>query len=376
MRNVNSMIYDFAVIGAGISGASVAAELCKSGSVIVLEAESSPGYHSTGRSAALFTPNYGPELVRKISRLSYDFLKNPPEGFTNNKLLAPRGMMSVAMGQPLSTLNPLVDLAKGEIELIDQERTLELAPFLNSDSVRGAAYERAVEDIDVASLHQGFLKVLSRSGGLLRVDMAVKGLSRHQGVWNIAAGDEILRSRVVINAAGAWADCIGRMAGLRPIQLSPKRRSAILVDAPLTTELANVPAMDFVGVDNYIKPEKTRLMVSPGDAVPVAPQDIQVDDYDIAVLVDWLESATSICVGRIDHQWAGLRSFVPDGLPVVGFDSEAEGFFWLAAQGGYGIMMAPSLGRLSAELILRDRFPEDFIDVGIKRENLSPARIR
>lgn len=369
------MIYDFLVIGAGISGASVAAELSKSGSVVVLEAESSPGYHSTGRSAALFTPNYGPDLVRNISRLSYDFLKNPPEDFTNNKLLAARGMMSVAMGQPLSKLNPLVDAGKGEIELIDKDQTLQLAPFLNPDSLQGAAYERAVEDIDVDALHQGFLKALSRAGGQLRVNMAVTGLSRNQGVWEIKAGDEILRSRIVVNAAGAWADSIGKMAGLRPIQLSPKRRSAILVDAPENSNLARVPAMDFVGVDNYIKPEKTRLMVSPGDAVPVEPQDIQVDDYDIAVLVDWLESTTSISVNRVDHQWAGLRSFVPDGLPVVGFAPQLEGFFWLAGQGGYGIMMAPSLGRASAELILRDRMPKDFTDRGIKREFLSPARL-
>ena len=369
------MIYDFAVIGAGISGASVAAELSKSGSVVVLEAESSPGYHSTGRSAALFTPNYGPELVRKICRLSYDFLKSPPEEFTNNKLLAPRGMMSVAMGQPLSTLNPLVDAGKGDIELIDKEQTLKLAPFLNPGSVQGAAYERAVEDIDVDALHQGFLKSLLRFGGHLRVDVAVKELSRRQGTWEIKAGDEILRSRIVVNAAGAWADSIGQMAGLRPIQLSPKRRSAILVDAPLAMNLANTPAMDFVGVDNYIKPEKTRLMVSPGDAVPVEPQDIQADDYDIAVLVDWLESTTSINVNRIEHQWAGLRSFVPDGHPVVGFAPELEGFFWLAGQGGYGIMMAPSLARASAELILRDCMPKDFIDRGIEREYLSPARM-
>lgn len=369
------MIYDFLVIGAGISGASAAAELSKAGSVVVLEAESVPGYHSTGRSAALFTPNYGPDLVRKISRLSYDFLKNPPEVFTNNKLLEPRGMMSVALGQPLSCLTSLVDAGNGEIELIDKNQTLQLAPFLNPDKLQGAAYEEAVEDIDVAALHQGFLKALSISGGELIVNMAVKGITRHNGVWEISAGDEVFRSRIVVNAAGAWADSIGSMAGLRPIHLSPKRRSAILVDVPGTIDLAKVPAMDFVGGENYIKPEKTRLMVSPGDAVPVEAQDIQADDYDIAVLVDWLESTTSIRVSRIDHQWAGLRSFVPDGHPVVGFASEAEGFFWLAGQGGYGIMMAPSLGRACAELILRGRLPKEFTDAGIKREFLSPDRI-
>ena len=209
---------------------------------------------------------------------------------------------------------------------------------------------------------------------MLRVATPVNGLAKKRGVWEIMAGEEILQSRVVVNAAGAWADEIGQLAGLRSIYLTPKRRSAILVDAPPGVDLANVPAMDFLGGDNYIKPEKSRLMVSPGDAVPVEPQDIQVDDFDIAVLVDWLEASTSVCVNRVEHQWAGLRCFVPDGNPVVGFDGEPEGFFWLAGQGGYGIMMAASLARASADLIVQNQLPQDFIDAGISAECISPCR--
>lgn len=369
------MIYDYLVIGAGISGASVASELTSFGSVAILEAESVPGYHSTGRSAALFTPNYGPELVRKISRLSHSFLSSPPDDFAQVQLLSPRGMMSVAMNQPSECLNSLVAGSNGEIELVDKDYALSLAPFLDPDKVTGGAYEKAVDDIDVDALHQGFLKAFSRQGGQLRVGLSVSALTRKHGVWEVHAGGELFQSRVVINAAGAWVDKIAMMADINPISISARRRSAILVQAPEEIDLKYVPALDFVGVENYIKPEKSRLMISPGDAMPVEPQDIQVDDFDIAVLVDWIESSTSINVNKVEHQWAGLRCFVTDGHPVVGYDRDAEGFFWLAGQGGYGIMMASSLARASAELIVHDSLPKDFIDAGIRPDQISPCRL-
>ena len=180
---------------------------------------------------------------------------------------------------------------------------------------------------------------------------------------------------MVINAAGAWADESGKLAGTESIGLIPKRRTAAMIDAPADINLDAVPAIDFMGCNNYIKPEKHQLMVSPGDELPVAAQDIQPDDFDIAVLVDWLESTTQINVSKINHQWAGLRCFVADGKPVVGFDPQLDDFFWLAGQGGYGIMMAPALAKATAELVKNRCLPAEFVSAGITVESCSPSRL-
>jgi len=205
--------------------------------------------------------------------------------------------------------------------------------------------------------------------------MPVISLQKIASGWEVAAGDQVFHSRLIINAAGAWADKIGRLAEARPIGLVPKRRTAIVIDVPNRFDVSKTPAIDFVGVDNYIKPESGQLMVSPGDATPMDPQDIQPDEFEIAVLVDWLETETHIEVSRPNHRWAGLRSFVNDGAPVVGFDPLIGDFFWLAGQGGYGIMMSSSLARAAAELITRNRLPCDFMDAGVKASELSADRL-
>ena len=370
------MDYDYLVIGAGISGTAAAYELAAFGTVALIEAESMPGYHSTGRSAALFTPNYGGETVRLINKISQAFFLNPPPGFCDRPLLTPRGMLTVAAPGEEELLAPVLDLSTVgyEIQKLDAARTLSLAPLLRPERVAASAYESGVMDIDVASLHQGFLRGIKRRGGVVLCGKRVTRLDRRDGAWTASAADFSVSGRIVVNAAGAWAGQVGDMAGAGPIGLVPKRRTAIIVDVAAGMDVAAMPAVDYVAGDSYIKPDAGRIMASPGDQTPIEAQDVQPDEWDVAVLVDWLQRETLVTVSHIAKRWAGLRSFVADEAPVVGYDATAPNFFWLAGQGGYGIMMAPTLGRAAANLIGLGSLPADLLTRGVCESDLSPRR--
>lgn len=346
------MIFDFIVIGAGISGSSVAYELAEFSSVALLEAENMPGYHSTGRSAALFTPNFGSPEVCSINKSSEAFFLNPPAGFCETSLLSPRGALTVASSYD-ADLTGLLKLSSeiSSIYSISKAEALQLAPILKPELVAQAVYEPNVRDIDVATLHQGYLRGFKQRKGELFLKHQVVSLKRKSGFWKVTAGGNVYQSMQVINASGAWADQLGVLAKAKPIGLVPKRRTAIIVKPPEGIDLSAMPLVDFVD-GPYLKPEAGKIMVSPGDETPVEPQDIQPDDLEVAMLVDWIEKNTLIPVDRFEHSWAGLRSFVEDQNPVVRYDDEQEGFFWLAGQGGYGIMMAPTLAKRAASLLL------------------------
>ncbi len=371
------MQVDVVVIGAGISGASAAFELSTGLSVLMVEAEAQPGYHSTGRSAALFTPNYGNGLVRAINRASEPFFFKPPEGFAAHPLLTPRGAITVAGPGEEARLERVLAHSTPEhpVMLISARRAFELAPLLRPERVAAAAHEPGVMDIDVAGLHQGYLRGFKQKGGQLVCDHPVTRLTRAGGLWHVEAGDVRIAATFVVNAAGAWADHIGVLAGAEPIGLTPKRRTAIIVDAPGGMAVNGMPCVDFAGSDAYLKPDGGRIMASPGDQTPVEPHDVQPDDFEVAVLVDWLETETRLKVRRLSGSWAGLRSFVADEAPVAGFDPELENFFWLAGQGGYGIMMAPALAQATAVLIQRGEISTALGDAGVLHEQLSPGRI-
>jgi len=368
---------DYLIIGAGISGAAAAYELAQCGSVILIEAETSPGYHSTGRSAALYTPKYGGEVVRRLNQASVNFFTKPPPKFCQHPLLTARGLLVIAAPGEEDGLAPALNLScpGNEIELITPARALELAPLLRPERVAGATLERGVRDIDVAELHQGFLRGLKDRGGLVICDKRVERLEHYDGHWQAVAGDSVFSARIIVNAAGAWADQIGQMAGASSIGLVPRRRTGIIIDAPQAMSIESMPAIDYVSTDAYLKPDAGKIMASPGDQTPTEPQDVRPEELDIAVLVDWLERETLIEVKRIGNSWAGLRSFVADEAPVVGFDASVPDFFWLAGQGGYGIMMAPALGRAAAGLITTGSLPSDLRKQGINEADLSPTRI-
>jgi D-arginine dehydrogenase len=372
----DGVIYDYLVIGGGISGASAAYELSATGSVIVIEAETAAGYHSTGRSAALFTRNYGSKIVRAINAASEPFFELPPEGFCEDALLEKRGFLAVAPLGREAQLEKLLDLStdRAPVHRLTAQQTMDMSPLLRPELVAAGAYEPGVSDIDVASLHQGYLRGLKQRGGHVHLGHRIDGMRHTKDGWTVTAKNQTINARTVVNATGAWADEVGQMAGAAPIGLVPKRRTGIIVDVPTNMDLSKMPATEFIGEDAYLKPDSGKLMASPGDETPVAPQDIRPDEMDMAILVDWLQRNTTLNVNRIAHSWAGLRCFVADGDPVVGFDSHVPDFFWLAGQGGYGIMMAPALARATVRLITDNALPDDLIQSGLRAEDVSPAR--
>jgi D-arginine dehydrogenase len=369
------MQLDAIVIGAGISGAAAAFELAASRRVLLVEREERPGYHSTGRSAALYTPNYGNATVRALIRLGHPFLADPPAGFAERPLLGPRGALTIVGLEQASALDAVLALSGPghEVVEISPQRALALAPILRPAAVARGAYEAGVADIEVALLHQGFLKGFKARGGILATHAEAGTVERRNGGWRVRAGEFEAAAPMLVNAAGAWADELAGLAGVPPVGLVPKRRTAIILE-PGGRDPRRWPAIDDAGNDHYIKPDAARLMASPGDATPSPPCDAQPDELDVALLVDWLERTTLLEVKRIPHRWAGLRSFVADDSPVMGEDPAAPGFWWLAGQGGYGIMLAAPLARALAGLAENGELPEDFAAAGIDAAALDPRR--
>jgi D-arginine dehydrogenase len=368
---------DFLVIGAGVSGAAAAFELAAHGSVLLLEMEDQPGHHSTGRSAALYTPNYGPAVVRQICQAAYPFFRDPPAGFAEHALLSPRGALSITVEDPDGIADALLKDAGPDhpIEELSMARAIALCPSIRPGVFRRALYEPGVMDMDAAAIHQGFLRGFKARGGKLVVSAEVESLERSAGTWTVVSRAGRFRAPIVVNAAGAWAERIGARAGAVRIGLQPKLRTAIIVDAPAEFCASGVPVADVLDTWAYFKPEAGRIMASPGDETPVEPMDAYPDDMVIAELADYLERHTLLKIERIVRSWAGLRSFVADHCPVVGFDPKAEGFLWLCGQGGYGIMMSPVLGRAAAGLVIRNRLPDDLAARDVSAEALGPNRL-
>jgi D-arginine dehydrogenase len=366
----------YLVIGAGISGTAAAYELAALGSTVLLEMEDQPGYHSTSRSATLYTPNYGPALVRQICQAALPFFLTPPPGFADHPLLLPRGALTLGIDDPRGDLDPLLQSAGPDhpIEEISLERAMELCPPIRPGVFRRALLEPGVMDMDAAAIHQGFLRGFRSRGGRLALAEPVTALERGDGAWIAITRTGRYRAPVVVNASGAWADQIGALAGANPIGLEPRLRTVIQIDAKPEFCRPGQPVVDIVDSWAYFKPEAGRILASPGDETLCAPMDAYPDDLVVAELVHYLEQHTLLKVDRILRSWAGLRCFVADHCPVVGFDPRLDGFFWMAGQGGYGIMMSAVLGRSAAGLIVADRLPDDLRDRGIAASDLSPAR--
>ena len=368
---------DFIVIGGGIGGASIAYWLARQARVIVLEREAHPGYHSTGRSAALFMESYGPEQVRALTRASLGFFRNPPEGFSDHALLSPRGaFMFAGPGQEdrLAAHEALVRTSSSAVERLDAQAALELLPVLRPEYVIGGVLEQDAADIDVDALLQGFLRGARLHGSQTIWDAHVTGMDRAGGMWTVATRAGSYQAPVLVNAAGAWADEIAKLAGAGPIGLVPKRRSAFLFAPPEGLATSRWPM--FIDVDEsfYIKPDAGMLLGSPANADPAPPHDVQAEELDIAIAIDNIERMTTLQIRRPSHTWAGLRSFVPDGELVGGFDPALPGFFWAAAQGGYGIQSAPGAGQYYASVLLGEVASPDLASSGFDPARISPAR--
>ena len=373
-------IHEFAVIGAGIAGASVAYRLAEHAQVLLLEREAQPGYHSTGRSAAMFMETYGTPTIRALTRAGRAFYEQPPAGFCEAPLLTPRGVLYVAnVGQEdlLAAAYAAAHAQSPNVERVEREAMLAAVPCLRPEVVHAGMRESQAQDIDVHALHQGYLRGLRQRGGRLRNDAEVAQLARSNGIWEIVLSDgAMLRARNLINAAGAWADVVAQAAGVRPIGLQPRRRSAFTFAAPAGMASAGWPAV--VGIDEsyYFKPDAGQLLGSPANADPVPPHDVAPEEIDIATGIYHIEQVTTMTIRRPQHTWAGLRSFVPDGDLVVGWDNDQEGFFWLAAQGGYGIQSAAGVSALALGLLLGRPPAEELVAQGVVAESLRPGRIR
>jgi D-arginine dehydrogenase len=354
---------DIAIIGAGMAGASLAAEVAGEASVLLIEAEDQPGYHSTGRSAAFWAESYGGPFIQPLTTASGPFLE--AQGF-----LKARGGLHIA------DLDGLEALARLEVEFgdrvgfqrLDRDGLQALLPGLRDGWVQGLL-EPSCRDIDVAGLHGFYLAKARRNGAKLVANAEVAGLRRDGLGWIVETAGGSFRTGAVVNAAGAWADRVAALAGAAPVGLQPYRRtlSQLRVDPPAASDLPLV--MDSLE-RFYFKPEAGgRLWLSPHDETPCDPCDCAAEELDVAIAIDRLERAVDWKVERVERSWAGLRSFAPDRRPVYGFDAGASGFFWCAGQGGFGIQTAPAAAKLAADLLL-GRAPE------LDPEPYAPDRLR
>ncbi len=347
--------------------------------MILLEREGQCGYHSTGRSAASFTENYGTPIVRRLAIASRAFLEHPPAGFCEHPLLSPRGMITIARADQLELLEQQFELARAlvpSIGKIDVAATLDRVPILRRDYLAGAFIEPHSMELDVNGLHQGFLKAAKGKGARIVMNAGVGAVERTGERWQVATRAGSFWAPTIVNAAGAWADELAQLAGVRPLGLVPKRRTAFNVPVPPGIDIRGWPMVNDVAEAFYFKPDAGQLFVSPADATPTPPMDAYPEDIDVATGVERLERATTLQVQRVTRSWAGLRTFAPDASPVAGPDGGADGFFWLAGQGGYGIKTSPSLSRACASLIRGRRLPEDLLRLGISAAELSPDRLR
>ncbi len=346
--------WDVAIVGAGMAGASLAAELAGAASVLLLEAESQPGYHSTGRSAAFWSETYGGPLIQPLTSASGSFLACPPADFSDAGFLGPRGALHLADAAGEAALAAFLERFAGSQVQLDSIGLAELQrriPGLKPDW-NAAAYEPSCTDIDVAALHAAYLKRARARGAGLVTDGRVTSATRERGQWRIETGSGRFEADILVDAAGAWVDEVAALAGVRPLGIRPHRRTIVQlrIDPPAPPDL---PLVIDALQRFYFKPEAGgRLWLSPHDETPCEPGDSAPEEIDVAIAIDRLEQVVDWRIERVERRWAGLRSFAPDRLPVYGFDPEASGFFWCAGQGGFGIQTAPAAAKLAAALLL------------------------
>ncbi|HBO6176679.1 FAD-binding oxidoreductase [Pseudomonas aeruginosa] len=369
---------DYLVIGAGIAGASTGYWLSAHGRVVVLEREAQPGYHSTGRSAAHYTVAYGTPQVRALTAASRAFFDNPPAGFCEHPLLSPRPEMVVDFSDDPEELRRQYESGKAlvpQMRLLDAEQACSIVPVLRRDKVFGATYDPTGGDIDTDALHQGYLRGIRRNQGQVLCNHEALEIRRVDGAWEVRCDAGNYRAAVLVNAAGAWCDAIAGLAGVRPLGLQPKRRSAFIFAPPPGIDCHDWPMLVSLDESFYLKPDAGMLLGSPANADPVEAHDVQPEQLDIATGMYLIEEATTLTIRRPEHTWAGLRSFVADGDLVAGYAADAEGFFWVAAQGGYGIQTSAAMGEASAALIRHQPLPAHLREHGLDEAILSPRRL-
>lgn len=373
---------DVVIVGGGIAGVSAGYFLSVSGqSVALVEAEATLAHHTTGRSAAQYLCNYGDEVVRRMSKVGRPFFADPPSQFCDGELWTNRPRMRVAGPD-------LIDTFKAEaIEerklvpsttFIDAAEAMELFPAMRPDLIGCGVIEPDAMELDVARLHQLFVRGIRHHKGTIDVSAAASSIQRQGSGWRVTAGNETIDCAVVVNAAGAWGDRVATMAGVDPIGLHPLRRTAFIARIASTHDTTGWPLTDFEtaadGMLLYCAPDSGGIFVSPGDETPSVPCDAKPDELDIAMAIDRLNTWTTLAVRSVSSSWAGLRTFTANRSLVAGFAAEAPGYFWLTGHGGYGIQTSPGLGRTAASLITSGDVPDDVVSLGVSAADLSPDR--
>ncbi len=261
------------------------------------------------------------------------------------------------------------------IQFLEGTAVMDQVPVLRPACSAIGVLEPDAMSMDVAAIHDGYFRAFKALEGRIMTDADVLATSRTPEGWQIETSAGQINADIIINAAGAWADDIAEKAGLAPLGLVPKRRTALVFQAPDTYDTSAWPMVNDIDETFYFKPDAGRILASPEEATPMPPCDVQPDEYDIAVTVDRIEKATTMKIPRIDNKWAGLRSFFPDGVPALGFDPRNTGFFWLAGQGGYGITTSDAMARIAAQQLLGSPLPAEIIDKGVDVREISPNRL-
>jgi len=370
---------DFIVIGGGIAGLSAAAALAAHGRVILLEAEEAVGYHSSGRSATFAHYGIGDRAVRGLTSWSRRFFLDPPEGFADVPLARAAGAMFIAREDTVPDLDALeADMRRftDTVSRLSEAEMQAICPILRTGpgAVVAGVLDSGGLKLDADAFLQGYARQL-RASGEVRTSAPVTAIRRAGADWEVEAGGERLTAPILVNAAGAWADRVAEMAGVRPLGLEALRRTIIVVDPPAEMDVGAWPFIKTATSEFYMLPEAGRLMASPVDEVPDSPGDAQPEEYDLALAAWRLEEYTTLSVSRIAHRWAGLRTFTADRVPTAGFAPDAPGFFWLAGQGGYGLQTAPAMAAIAASLITGGEWPAELAQLGVAPEQIRPERL-
>jgi D-arginine dehydrogenase len=348
------------VVGGGIAGASAAWALAADRAVVLVEREAQPGMHATGRSAAMLNETSGPPAVCRLATESRPFFERPPNGFCEHPLLSPRGVLWVGEAGTSDVLGSLAARAPHAARVLTTDEVRTLVPNVAAAAcAAGGVHEPGAESMDVAAILAGFLRLFRQRGGELYTTSEAIQARREHGSWIVTAGEHVLRCAAVVNAGGAWADEFARRAGVRPVGLQPMRRTAALVSAPEFT--ARWPMVMEASGRWYARPESGGLLISPCDETPSFALDARPDEVDVALAIERVNDALGLAISTVRRAWAGLRTFAPDRLPVVGPDPDEPAFIWLAGQGGAGIKTSPALARIVADAIIDGRaVPPEF----------------
>ena len=348
--------FDVIIIGAGIAGISAAAELSRGAKVLVLETEPQPGQHATGRSAAYFAPSYGNEVIRTLTAMSADSYLIPNETF-KTEVIKPRYALFVAQDPQQESIEAMRAEQPG-LNFLNTQQLQQAVPIL-TDKIRNGLLDETGGDLDVDAIMQGYLSEVRKNANIISTNSEVLSLN-YVDHWQIYTKNEIYHAPLIINAGGAWADEIAMRAGIGALDLTPMKRTAMLIDPPLTPGIEQWPLVVDVDESFYFKPDAGKLLLSPADETPTPASDAFPDELDIAIAVDRISNISSLEVSSVTHSWAGLRTFASDRTPVIGFDPRAKGFFWLAGQGGYGVQTAPGIARLTGQLCLDQQLDQEF----------------